>query len=301
MTERPVKAVMFDIGDTLLNFGRIQTMRVFRQSARLTYDYLVKMGQPAGNFPWYCLRNLIAVRLWNLWSDFTGRDFDALSLLKKSGEKRGFKLVEEQWREVGWLWYEPLSRIAKVEENIKETLALLSGMGLKLGILSNTFISAGSLDRHLAQLGILDFFPCRVYSYQFAFRKPDIRIFESATDRIGEAAENILFVGDRLDNDIWPALKAGMRAVLKSAYTNTGKNVPTDIRKIDRIAELPGIIEKINRDDGRQRTEDGGQKTEHRRRRTEDRIQKVEDRRDFLTLIDTVFFSHRAHRGHREI
>jgi putative hydrolase of the HAD superfamily len=246
LTERTVKAVLFDLGETLLNFGNVRTTAVFRQSARLTYDYLISCGQPAGNFGWYCLRNLIAIRVRSLWADITGRDFDALSVLKKSGVKRGFKLSEEQWRQLGWLWYEPLSNLAKIEPTLKETLATLKKMGLKLGILSNTFISAGSLDRHLAQLGILDFFPCRLYSYQFEFRKPDRRIFQAAAERMGELAENILFVGDRLDVDIWPALRAGMRAALKSAYTNAGKTPPRGVFKIDRIAELPEFIEKVN-------------------------------------------------------
>lgn len=237
---------MFDLGETLLNFGRVETMRVFRQSATQTYDYLMSHGQPAGKFWWYFIRNIAAIQVRNLWGNITGRDFDALSLLKRFGIRRGYTLSEEQWREVGWLWYEPLSRIAKVEPDIKETLAKLKGMGLKLGILSNTFISAGSLDRQLGQLGMLEFFPYRLYSYQFPFRKPDRRIFEAAIMKIGEPAENILFVGDRLGVDIWPALKAGMRAALKSAYTNKGKEVPNGVWRIEQIAELPAIIEKIN-------------------------------------------------------
>jgi putative hydrolase of the HAD superfamily len=98
----------------------------------------------------------------------------------------------------------------------------------------------------LAQLGILDFFPHRLYSYQFEFRKPDRRIFEAAEASIGEPSANILFVGDRLGVDIWPAIEAGMRAVMKSAWTNEDKEPPKGVWKIDRIAELPGLIEKIN-------------------------------------------------------
>jgi HAD superfamily hydrolase (TIGR01549 family) len=244
--ETTIKAVLFDLGDTLLNFGKIETTKVFRQSARLTYDYLKSKGQSVGNFGWYCLRNLIAIRVRSIWADITGRDFDALSLLKRSGTKCGYKLTESQWKEIGWLWYEPLSRLSQVEPDIKGTLTKLRQMGLKLGILSNTFVSAGSLDRHLAQLGMLDFFPHRLYSYQFEFRKPDRRIFEAAIAKIGEPAQNILFVGDRIYTDIRPALKAGMRAALKSAYTNTGKEVPAGVWKIDRIAELPELVEKVD-------------------------------------------------------
>jgi HAD superfamily hydrolase (TIGR01549 family) len=248
--EVKIKAVLFDLGDTLLNFGRVRTSMVFRQSARLTYDYLVQNGQKVGWFGWYYLRHFIAIHTRYIWANITGRDFDALSLLKRSGVKHGYVLSEEQWKEVGWLWYEPVRKLAKVEGDIKATLTALQKMGLKLGILSNTFVSAGSLDRHLGQEGILDFFPCRLYSYQFEFRKPDIRIFQAAADKMNEPMGNILYVGDRLDKDIWPALKAGMRAVLKRAYTNIGKNVPTGVWKIDKISELPGVIEKINRDSG---------------------------------------------------
>ena len=89
-----------------------------------------------------------------------------------------------------------------------------------------------------------------------SYRKPDRRIFEAAIAKIGEPAENILFVGDRIYTDIRPALKVGMRAALKSAYTNIGKNMPEGVIRIERIAELPAIIENINSDDGRRKTED---------------------------------------------
>ncbi|MCJ7777259.1 MAG: HAD family hydrolase [Sedimentisphaerales bacterium] len=246
MPAKKIRAVLFDLGDTLLNFGKVQTISVFRQSARLTYDYLVSCGQPVNSFKWYSVRSLITIRLRCLWSCMTGRDFDALSLLKKMGIKWGSNLSQQQWQHLGWLWYEPLSKLAKVEPDIKDTLSALRRMGLKLGILSNTFISTGSLDKHLAELGILNFFPYRLYSYQFEFRKPDKRIFEAAIAKMDEPAEGILFVGDRLDKDIRPALKAGMQAALKAAYTNMGKKVPNGVCKINKIAELPSLIEKIN-------------------------------------------------------
>jgi putative hydrolase of the HAD superfamily len=92
----------------------------------------------------------------------------------------------------------------------------------------------------------LDFFSVRVYSYEFDFRKPDFRIFKVAAQRIGEILENIMFVGDRINLDIKPAVKAGMRAVLKQAYTNIGKKIPKDVLKISQLSELPALIGKIN-------------------------------------------------------
>lgn len=246
MPDKKIKAVLFDFGETLLSFGKIDTTELFRQGARLSYDYLRGHGQPVGSFRLYFWRNLICIRLRYLLSNITGRDFDTLSLLKKVGTKKGWKLAPQQWQHLAWFWYEPLCKVSKAEPKVKETLAALKKSGLKLGIVSNTFVNCSSLEKHLKQLGILDFFTVRLYSYQFRFRKPNLQMFKVAAERIGEAFENILYVGDRVDNDIEPAIKTGMHAVLKEAYTNVGKKVPEGIRKIKELAELPGLIEKIN-------------------------------------------------------
>jgi FMN phosphatase YigB (HAD superfamily) len=57
-----------------------------------------------------------------------------------------------------------------------------------------------------------------------------------------------LYVGDRIDKDIKPAIKSGMHAVLKAAYTNAGKKIPEGARKINQLSELAGLIETINID-----------------------------------------------------
>lgn len=245
-TKPRIKAVLFDLGETLLNFGRFSATRVFRRGARLSYDYLESCGQPVGNFEYYCWTNLIVLRVRHIISGIKNNDFNSAALLRSLGMRKGITLDSDQWRHFAWLWYEPLSKIATIEPKIKETLAELQNMGLKLGILSNTFISGPSLEKHLEQAGILDFFGVRLYSYQFDFRKPDPRIFKIAAERIGEPVENVIYVGDRIDKDIEPTLKIGMTPVLKTAHTNAGKTPPDETHRIDDIAELPGLIEKIN-------------------------------------------------------
>jgi putative hydrolase of the HAD superfamily len=246
MPHKKIKAVLFDLGETLLNFGRINLREIFRRSAELTYEFLQNLNQPVSSFRWYYWRSIIAVRFNCLISNLIRKDFNDLSLLEKIGASKGIVLNEDQWRQLGWLWYEPLSKLAQIEPGLKATLALLKQRGIKLGIVSNTFISTSSLDRQLAQFDILDFFPVRLYSHQFDFRKPDLRIFKAASERIGEMPEDIMFVGDRIDTDIKPAVKAGMQAVLKEAYTNIGKRIPKGVWRISRLSELPGLIEEVN-------------------------------------------------------
>ena len=245
MPNRKIKAVLFDFGETLLTFGRVNTLHLFRQGARLSYNYLKDSRQPIGNFQWYLYRSLLSLWMHSLASNITGSDFDSLALLKKTGIKKGICLDDQQWEKVACLWYEPLSRIAKVEPDIAETLNTLKNLGLKLGLVSNTFVPRCCLEKHLAQYGILDFFELRLYSYQVGFRKPDTKIFRTAAAKIGELPENIMFVGDRLDNDIKPALKLGMSAVMKKAYTNTGVSLPAGVKKITHLSELPALIKEM--------------------------------------------------------
>ena len=246
MPDKKIKAVLFDLGETLLDFGKVNTGRLFLEGAKLSYDFLKSCNQPVGNFQYYCWRNLIAMRIRYLLSNITKNDFNSLALLRDKGTKKGIHLDKQQWQHFAWLWYEPLSKVATTEPDIKETLTELKNSELKLGIVSNTFVNGCSLEKHLEQVGILDFFTVRIYSYEFDFRKPDARIFKVAAEKIGEMMENILFVGDRIDKDIKPAIRNGMHTALKTAYTNAGKKTPRGAWRINQLSELPGLIEKIN-------------------------------------------------------
>jgi putative hydrolase of the HAD superfamily len=83
---------------------------------------------------------------------------------------------------------------------------------------------------------MLEFFPMRIYSYQYNFRKPNTKIFRAAAERIETQPENILFVGDRINKDVNGAIKAGMKPVLISAYTNAGKKRPEGTIEIEKIS-----------------------------------------------------------------
>ena len=247
MSNKKIKAVLFDLGDTLLNFGEVDIGVVFKEGAKSTYNFLKEAGQPVGSLKKYAFRNFLAIRWRTFISDVTGNDFDSLELLKKIGKKQHYKLDESQWQKLAELWYEPLKKFGHPEEDVKETLGKLKQMQLKLGIVSNTFVSALSLDKHMSQAGLDGFFDFVLYSYQVPWRKPDKKIFRHAAEKIGEKCENIMFVGDRIDKDIVPALKMNMAVALKQAYTNAGKTCPQEAYKIGKIAELPAIIEKISR------------------------------------------------------
>ena len=246
MGQKKVKAVLFDLGDTLINFGKVDAIELFKQGGRLAYDFLQNANQPTGSFESFIRKYLLRIKLYHVFSSIIGRDFDSTQLLRKTAQKKGVRLNDKQWAEFAWCWYEPLSKVAAVEDNIKQTLVRLKEAGLKIGILSNTFINATTLERHLRQLGMVDLFDLRLYSYQFSCRKPNKKIFLAAAEKIQTPPENIIFVGDRLDTDVFGSLRVKMMSVLKKAYTNSKKKIPKGVIRIEKLAELPEIIERIN-------------------------------------------------------
>lgn len=249
MADKKIKAVLFDLGETLINFGRVNAGQIFEKAGRCSYEYLKQAGQPVGSFCEYFWGNLFNVKVKAVFAEVVGRDFDSLEEVKKFGRKKKFDLTDNQWKELHWRWYKPLKEISTVESDLKDTLETLKCFGLKLGIISNTFVNGCALDRHLDAVGIIDYFPMRLYSCDFKYRKPSRKIFLEGSRLIGTEPENIVYVGDRIDKDVHGALKSGMIPVMKLAYTNAGKKCPDGVDVIEKISELPEIINKLNSQD----------------------------------------------------
>ena len=85
--ENKIKAVYFDLGETLLNFGRVDVLKLFGQGAKNSYDFIRSTGHSAGNFACYYLKSLLTLHAKRALSYVTGSDFDSLEVLKKIAEK----------------------------------------------------------------------------------------------------------------------------------------------------------------------------------------------------------------------
>ncbi len=240
MTKR-IAGILFDLGDTLLDFGKVDVSSLFESGARRAFEYLDSLGHQLPSFTKYHRQQLWAIR-WNfLKSRFTRREFNALETLGRLSNKTG-QLSEAQAVELAWRWYEPLSRCATVEDGLRETLQRFLDDGLSLGVVSNTFIPGPVLDRHLAAEGLLELLPVRVYSCDVRFRKPSREIFEIALKQTDLQAEETLFVGDSISADIQGANAVGMISVLKDPRQRYTEKKSGAAYHITRIAELADIV-----------------------------------------------------------
>jgi HAD superfamily hydrolase (TIGR01509 family) len=73
--------------------------------------------------------------------------------------------------------------------------------------------------------------------------KPAPEFFLRVCEEAGRAAKEIAYVGDRVDNDVLPAKRAGMFAVhVRRGPWGYLHEAPTADARIDSLAELPGVL-----------------------------------------------------------
>lgn len=80
----------------------------------------------------------------------------------------------------------------------------------KIGVIANQMYGT---EERLEAFGIRRFIDVVVASAEEGVEKPDRRIFEIAFERAGCSPEEAVMIGDRIDNDIVPAKKLGMKNV----------------------------------------------------------------------------------------
>ena len=91
----------------------------------------------------------------------------------------------------------------------KEILEQL-GQEYKLGIIANQL---SGLEQRLKDFGILDYFDAIFSSAEFGLAKPDPAIFRLALQKTNCLPHQAIMIGDRLDNDIVPAKRIGMKTI----------------------------------------------------------------------------------------
>jgi HAD superfamily hydrolase (TIGR01662 family) len=199
-------------------------------------------------------------REYGTWADWLGvprHTFSAVfgAVIARGGDYRetfqqfrpGFDLAAERRRRADAGQPESFA-----EENLypdaRSCLATLRDQGLCVGLAGNQTARAEailrSLDFSIDVIGTSD---------GWGVEKPSPEFFERVVAKAGCAAEAVLYVGDRLDNDIKPAQVAGLQTALirRGPWGHVLSDPDVSDRclfRIDSLAELPALVAKHNGD-----------------------------------------------------
>ena len=117
----------------------------------------------------------------------------------------------------------------------KEILEQL-GPEYKLGIIANQL---PGLEERLKDFGILDYFSAIFSSAEFGLAKPDPAIFRLALQKTNCLPQQAIMIGDRLDNDIVPAKRIGMKTIwIKQGFSSLAQ-----VKNLEERADW--IVEKL--------------------------------------------------------
>jgi putative hydrolase of the HAD superfamily len=245
-TEKPIKAIVFDLGYTLIFFDG-DAREINRASYLVLADQLIAAGCSLDRARFAKRFN----ELMDLY--FAQRDIDMLELpihgiinqaLGEFGEEMA---TEEQITEAMHQMYLYTETHWKLEEDARSMLGDLQLSGYRMGLITNAS-SVWDVNNLIDQNDLRKFFSVILISGEEGIRKPDRRIFEKAAQKMEIDPSEMVMVGDTLNADIFGARQVGMKAVWISRRVENTRHLLnshpefTPDAEIRSLAELPVLL-----------------------------------------------------------
>ena len=150
-----------------------------------------------------------------------------------------FDAVKPFAEELAHMW-EVTHYHRKLRPRVKEMLEGLKGLGMKLGVISNT-ASLYQVFDILEEYGIRDYFQDVTLSSVTGYRKPDQNIFKVSLNQIRSDPSTCAYVGDTLSRDVIGPQRMGfgMTFHINSKLTKCKDvDVPKEIRATHEIEDI---------------------------------------------------------------
>jgi len=216
-----IKCIFFDLGNTLVNEEIAKKNRLKNVIKKLNEDNI----------------------------DITEIEFE--NLMIKASINYSERLIASSLLELGLTETQKNKYLSVIKypkeleilyEDVPELLRYLNSK-YKIGVIANQ--SAGTKKR-LTEYGILNYINFCISSSEVGFDKPSLEIFEMSLDKANCKTEEAVMVGDRLDNDIYPAKIIGMKTVrILQGFAKYQKPMNTDYEPdytINKIYELNNLF-----------------------------------------------------------
>ena len=227
-----IRYVLFDVDDTLLDFGKAEAAAI-----RKTFE---RIGIPVTD---ELIRRYSEINAQQ-WSRFEKGEITREKLLTERFDILFSELGINVPSEMAQASYEYLLGIGHYFVDGAEELLEALKDKYELYIVSNG--NASVQDRRLKSAGIIPYFKDIFISERVGFNKPSAEFFDACFEHIpGFEKDKAVIVGDRLSSDILGGINAGVKTCWFNPRGDApDPDIPADY-EIKHLNELPALLESI--------------------------------------------------------
>ena len=227
-----IKYILFDVDDTLLDFGKAEAAAI-----RKTFE---RIGIPVTE---ELIRRYSEINAQQ-WARFEKGEITREKLLTERFDILFSELGINVPSEMAQASYEYLLGIGHYFVDGAEELLEALKDKYELYIVSNG--NASVQDRRLKSAGIIPYFKDIFISERVGFNKPSAEFFDACFEHIpGFEKDKAIIVGDRLSSDILGGINAGVKTCWFNPRGDApDPDIPADY-EIKHLSELPALLESI--------------------------------------------------------
>jgi putative hydrolase of the HAD superfamily len=241
-----IRAVLFDLGGTLLEFNphNLRWLEWERAGLEGAHAALTAQGHTLS------LETFIARFEDSLparWEQAGqgGPNLRLGSVIREAAAAGGVSPSADEIEEAIAAYIAPLDAAVVAYDDALDTLESLRRQGLRIGLISNTMWPGAYHLREMERTGILAYFDHSIFSADVSLWKPQPAVYQLSLDALGVRAQEAIFVGDMPAYDILGAQRAGVYAVYKRNVGSPPLDGIVPDAEIDYLAELPGLIREL--------------------------------------------------------
>jgi HAD superfamily hydrolase (TIGR01549 family) len=213
-----MKAVLFDLGDTLWHFPKMPAaMDIRMETMRRISAALEEIGVPMEGDLRFLGRE---IRLGVERADRAAYESDCVSpdfneVVRQIANRAGnLDLTYEQGARIWDAWN--LGGLALGRAMFEDAFPMLDWLrdhGFRIGCVTNRVFGGARFAEELRELGLDKYFESVAVSCDLGYMKPHEKCYQHALDEMGLAPEECVMVGDSLKADVQGAQTLGMTSV----------------------------------------------------------------------------------------
>ena len=235
MTHKPLKALLVDVGGTLVDDA------TWLKQDRYEAHMMSRLREAFGaEHSWFA--PLVKHRF--VESDAPTWEQRTVELVTAVLADHGINASADDVERICRACAAPLSQVVELSEGALEAIRTIRNLGVRMVICSNTlWRNDADSRRDWEELGFGAYFDAYITSHDTGFGKPHPAIFERALVAVDAQPAAAAIIGDRPERDLAGARTVGMRSIWMRPPEFVGQPEPTPDVVVSEWAEVALIVE----------------------------------------------------------